>query len=178
MLSSLDEDGRILSRKHIKQRIGETVNFWKKFKTHTPHFEFLHTIQLLIPNNHELKQENDKRLKQLEEKNLSDARKMMKEHLDRIAQHNYVPISDKRYGCKICESLPTYYDDFKAIRRGPERLRVYHSNPNYRKEMEEHKRGSRPEKPKRKTVCYIDPHELSPVIRAKLHKEGKVLLYK
>lgn len=80
-------------------------------------FEFLHAIQLVIPNNRELKQENDKRLKQLEEKNLSDATKMVKEHLDRIAQHNYVPINDKRYGCKMCESLPTYYDDFKAIRK-------------------------------------------------------------
>jgi hypothetical protein len=135
-------------------------------------------IQLFIQNNRELKQENDKRLKQLEEKNLSDATKMVKEHLDRIAQHNYVPINDKRYGCKMCESLPTYYDDFKAIRKGPERLRIYHSNPNYQKEMDEYKGGLRPEEPRRKTVCYIDPRELSPAIRAKLHKEGKVLLYK
>lgn len=179
MLLSLDGDGHSLSRKGIRDQITPTMNFWKDFLTYAPiFFEFLRIVRSFIPHNQELKHENNNRLKQTEEENLNNMKKMVKEHLDRIRQHNYVPINDKRYGCKVCESLPTYYDDFKAIRKGPERLRIYHSNRNFQKEMEEYKQGSRHEKPKRKTVCYIDPRRLSLAIRVKLHKEGKVLLYK
>jgi hypothetical protein len=38
----------------------------------------------------------------------------------------------------MCESLPAYYDDFKAIRKCPEHVRIYHSNPNYQNEMDEY----------------------------------------
>jgi hypothetical protein len=43
--------------------------------------------------------------------------------------------------------------------------------------MEAFKKGLKKEKPRKKTVCYIDPNMLSPQIRADLHKQGKVYLW-
>ena len=176
MLRVLDGKAGQMSRKHIKDQIDPIMKFWEYFSNYAPYFfKFLNDIESFIANDSELSQENKKRSEQLEEDNLNDVTKIAKDHLDRIAQHPYSPSNnDGKYGCQKCESFTNYYDHLKAIRKGPERLRISHSNPNYQKEMEAFNEGSKKEKPRKKTVCYIDPHKLSLDIRVELHKQGKV----
>jgi hypothetical protein len=179
MLHALDGKAGRISRKHIRDQIDSTMKFWEDFSNYAPYFfEFLNIMKHFITNDSELSEEYKKRLEQLEEDNVQDATKIVKDHLDRIAQHPYSPNNhDGKYGCQKCESFTNYYDHLKAIRKGPERLRIYHSNPNYQKEMEAFKKDSKKEKPRKKTVCYINPQNLSPDIRVKLHKQGKVSLW-
>ncbi len=98
---------------------------------------------------------------------------MLKEHTNSLQQKlledntNNVNNSNDYY-------LGTNNDDFKAVKVGQERIRIYHSNKNYQKEMEEVKNGSRKEKPKKKFSCTFSPSLLPMDVRIKLHKGGKV----
>jgi hypothetical protein len=69
--------------------------------------------------------------------------------------------------------LGTSNDDFKAVKVRQERIRIYHSNKNYQKEMDEFNNGLR-KKHKKKITCTFSPSLLPMDVRIKLHKEGKV----
>jgi hypothetical protein len=179
MLSSLDGQAALMSRTYLKNQIDPIVKFWEDFFSYSSYFfEFLNIMNCVITHNPKLSEENKMRIEQLEEKNLADVTKIAKDHLDRIAQHPYIANNnDGNYGCQKCEGFNDYYDHIKAARVGPERILISHSNPNYQKEMEAFKKGLKKEKPRKKTVCYIDPNMLSPQIRANLHEQGKVYLW-
>jgi hypothetical protein len=179
MLSSLDGQAGRISRKYIKNQIDPVMKFWEDFVRYAPYFfKFLNIMNYVIAHDTKLIEENKSRTEQLEEKNLEDIKKIVKEHLDRIGQHPYTANNnDGNYGCQKCEDFNSYYNYIKAIRAGPERIQINHSNPNYQKEMEAFKKGLKKDKPRKKTVCYIDPNMLSPEIRADLHKQGKVYLW-
>ena len=55
--------------------------------------------------------------------------------------------------------------------RGPDRIRIYHSNPNFKKEMEEYNRRIKKKKPRKiKAVC--GPFDPWPLISNYLTKES------
>jgi hypothetical protein len=178
MLLALDGDeqgaGGRISLKHFKDNINLVMQFWKDYFYYSPYFfSFLKDIHHLIEKDPELKAEYNKLLEGDHIDNDNTVNRMLKEHLESL-QHKLLEDNVNTVNNSNDYYLGTHNDDFKAVKLGQERIRIYHSNRNYQKEMEEYKNGSRKEKPKKKFSCTFSPSELPMDIRIKLHKEGKV----
>jgi hypothetical protein len=100
--------------------------------------------------------------------------KMLKGHLNSLQQKLLEDNTSSNVNNNNDYYLGTNNDDFKAVKVGQERIRIYHSNKNYQNEMNEFKKKSRKERPKKKFSCTFSPSLLPMDVRIKLHKEGKV----
>lgn len=166
--------GRI-SPKHIKDNINPVMQFWQDFFYYTPYFfSYLKFIHRLIEMDPELKAEYNKMLEGDDKDNDATISRMLEEHLNSLQQKLLEDNTSNVNNNNNDYYLGTNNDDFKAVKVGQERIRIYHSNKNYQKEMEEFKDGSRNERPKKKFSCTFSPSLLPMDVRIKLHKEGKV----
>lgn len=167
MLLALDGDGgkgeekgkgRIIisSLRHINDMKDPVMEFWHDYFYYVPYFfHFLNVIDRLVERDPELKNEYNKILEESDKDDYTFFDKVLGER---------------------CLSLEINNPVLKAVKIGPERIRIRHINENYQKEMEEfNKNDSRKkEKPSKMFVCTFSPSKLPVDERVKLHKEGKV----
>jgi hypothetical protein len=201
MLRALDgEEGR-MSRRYIQRQREPVLSFAKDFDEYVPHFfNFYNAILCIIENDPELKEEHEKILKEKELSRENYEKKIKQEYLNSIRQYNILQLpSHKDNNGTIpnqkekCSTHASKEVSDKAVRIlhngvvevGLERIRAHHSNPNYKKEMEEFEKLSKWDKerlrgkkqPRKKTTCVFNPFLLPIDVREreKLHEQGKVL---
>jgi hypothetical protein len=147
MLAVLDDEKDTISAKQIKNRKEQTLNFLEDFFCYSRvFFLFLFKILQIVEKDDFLKNEYKDLIKKSRDKNESSIDNIVKRHhLTNDAPSNNLSI---RYDV----------EDLGIVRTKPKRIRIYHYNPNYRKEMAEyHKRPK--DKPWNRKRC--GPFKLS-----------------
>jgi hypothetical protein len=162
-----------------------------------PYFlDFCNTILCIIENDSELKEEHEKILKEKEISRENYEKKIQEEYLNSISirQHRQLPPREDNSN----EAFPTQEEkcitasnaigskaddnvrmlDNRVVEVGLERIRIHHSNPNYKKEMDEFEKWLREdregEEPRKKITCTFSPSLLPINIREKLYREGEL----
>ena len=176
MISALDGQSMDkLSSKQIKNQIGPVIRFWQDFFEYVPHYlTYLNEIESLTRNDPELfkiglleSEENDR----MESKVIQD--------LIRIRSPECLCFETGRnidsYAGRGSELTDQRFEIHRVIKVGKEMIRVRHPNPNYKREMDEFRKGLRTKKPQRKTSsCYFDPWKQKLEVLAALVKKGKI----
>jgi hypothetical protein len=169
MLRQLNADDgqkrRILSRIHIRNMIERVIKFWEDYFKYIPYFfGLLNLIQVLIQRDEELKEKYEKMLEQLEKENDVELMNREQRYLNKTTQQILASIdnsiTNKNY---VIDGSTEDDKSLTAVRKGPELIRIHHSNPNYAKELKEFEEGLIKEKPKRIISCGpFNPSRLSP----------------
>ncbi len=180
MLLALDDrEGKArISSKYIRDRIEPTINFWNDFLEYSPYFHnFLNKLLEIVRNDPELMQTG---------KDEDDLLELGRLHMERMSSYeekcSFNPHEDGSITRKLMtrakEQIFNRRDDNNksglivgSNRRGPDRIRIYHSNPNLKKEMEEYNRRIKKKKP-RKTKAVCGPFDPWPLISNHLTKES------
>ena len=158
MLLALDgeeqgEAGGRMSPKYIKDNINPVMRFWQDYFCYSPYFfSYIQYIHRLIDSDPELKDEYKKMLERDKKENDVTIDNMLKEHGNSLQQKLLENTTSNVNNNNDDYYLGTSNEDFKAVKVGQERIRIYHSNKNYQKEMEEFKNGLRKEKPEEKLM--------------------------
>jgi hypothetical protein len=175
MLQALDGkvEGR-MSPKQIKNRIEPILEYWREFFIYgSCFFEFLKIIHEVIGKDRELNEEHKKRLEAAYVKNKNSAKEITRRHLCSIAQqqqsYNNTSEYEKTRGIGNDE-------DFKVIKKRPQRIRIYHYNQNYQKEIDEFNKGLRGKPWRRKRCGPFKLPELPYTIIEQLYKRGRIQL--
>jgi hypothetical protein len=175
MLSVLDGtkgEREKISPKHIKNKKNIVIGFWQDYFYYVPYFfKFLKSMHLLIEKDPELKAEYSRILEDNNYENEATIEKMLEGHT-KVLQHKLLD-DNTTYSVNDRDDyyLGANNDDFKAVKIGQERIRIHHSNKNFKKEMLEFKNGSRKEKPKKKISCTFNPFLLPITPRVLLNLE-------
>jgi hypothetical protein len=174
MLQALDGkvEGR-MSPKQIKNRIEPTLEYWREFFIYgSCFFEFLKIIHEVIGKDRELNEEHKKRLEAADVENKNSANKITRVRLS-IAQqqqsYNDTSEYEKMRGISNDEN-------FKVIKKRPQRIRIYHYNPNYQKEMDKFNKGLRGKPWRRKRCGPFNLLELPNAVIEQLYKRGRIQL--
>ncbi|MGB7884231.1 MAG: hypothetical protein WBL44_16010, partial [Nitrososphaeraceae archaeon] len=176
MISALDgQSMRKLSSKRIKNQIEPVIYFWQDFFEYVPHYlAYLNEIESLTKNDPELckigeleSEESDR----IEMKAIQDLIRIHSpECLCLEISHN-----EDSYARRGSELTDQRFEIHRVIKVGKEMIRVCHPNPNYKREMDEFRKGLRTKKPQRKTSsCYFDPWKQKLEVLAALVKKGKI----
>jgi hypothetical protein len=153
MLQALDGNQGIISVKHLRKRTEQAINFWEDFIEYGQYFsEFLRKGLSLIKGDQELYSEYKRILQKDQAENkkylLDMSTKQFKETgLDSGSNNNSKPEDRNKNG------LLDDANALKITRTRPNRIRIYHYNPNYKQELIEYEKGLRKEKPKKRKRC-------------------------
>lgn len=169
MLMALDGEEEKLSTKHVKDKMNSVLKFWEKFIQYSPHFfNFLTEMHHLIEKDPELKNEYSK----IKQHNDDIDRRYVLRMLDEHFQGLPLNLTDSNDTNDYFKGLKE--DSFKASKLTGPRVRIYHSNSNYKKEMQDYNKKLIKKRPKKKISCTFNPSKLPIDVRVRLHKEGKV----
>jgi len=148
--------GGRLSIKYIKNNINPVIQFWQDYFYYTSYvLSYLKGIHHLINRDPELKAEYNKILERDKKENDVTINKMLEEHTNSLQQKLLENDTSNVINNNSDYYLGTNNDDFKAIKVEQEGIRIYHSNKNYQKEMEEFKNGSRKENLRRNSHTHL-----------------------
>ena len=145
--------------------VERVIKFWEDYFKYIPYFfGLLNLIQVLIQRDEELKEKNEKLLEQLEKENDVELMNREQRYLNKTTQQILASIinsiTNKNY---VIDGSNEDDKSLTAVRKGPELIRIHHSNPNYAKELKEFEEGLIKEKPKRIISCGpFNPSRLSP----------------
>ena len=175
MLRTLDDQSmRKLSPKHIKDQIGPVIAFWLDFFEYAPHYlAYLNTIGRIIKNDPELSKLDQQEIVQYDAKTNNLIEDLTSTNRQETLNH----ASGKKDNGPGPESKETKsgFGFQKVPRVSKEIILVQHPNLNYKKEMDEFRKGLRTKKPQRKTSsCYFDPWKQAPEVLGQLIKKGKI----
>jgi hypothetical protein len=175
MLRALDGDRGRVSNKYLKNLTEPTLKFWEDYYEYMPSlFELLYKGHALIDSDQELKIKYQKML----ERHRIEIERYQKETISNylkqaLLQSDYG--GNDGYKGNGKEETSKHDDYLRVTRARPDRIRIYHYNPNYKKEMEERKKGIRKEDPwKRKRCGPFRLSQLPPNIIFQLTKEGRL----
>ena len=177
MLEALDgEKGKISSRQ-IKNRKESTLKFLEEFFYYFRLFLLfeLYTLQI-IKEDEFLKKEYEDLLKKDKEKNeVSIDNIIKKQVIYQQSNHQHILLS---YNNGVNDNVSVNKDDNEDLRIKrikQKRIRIYHYNPNYRREMEEYEKRLRDTPPwKRKRCGPFKLSELPSVAIKQLIEKGKL----
>jgi hypothetical protein len=189
MLRALDGEEGIMSRRYIERQKKRVSSFFKDFYEYIPYFvDFYIAILYIIENDPELKEEYEKILKEKAISSENYEEKIKQGYINSLSQPRQ---SSNQIQCitgsnKGDVKLPQNVRmlDNGILEVGLERIKVDHSNPNYKEETEEFEKLSKLDRerlrgekkqPRKKTTCIFSPFELPVDKIEKLQAEGKVL---
>lgn len=155
--------------------IEPTLKFWKDYYKYIPYlFELLYKGQTLIESDQELKNEYQKMLEESRIETEKYQEETITNYLKQVLLQSNE--SSNNEGKGNGEKETSKHDNYlKLIRARPDRIRIYHHNPNFKKEKEERERGLRKEDPcKRKRWRPFRLSQLPANIIFQLVKEGRL----
>jgi hypothetical protein len=178
MTEQIDGKEKMISAKQIKNRKQSTLDFLEKFIYYYHVYVNLRIIALDFLKNDNALMEEYKKLSNEEETDnevaLKDIAIKYLRDLNELSNSNN---SDKNNCEKVNAALNDKYSIISKTRQKRDRIRIYHSNSNYLREMEELKKGLRKNKPQRRKVCGpFRISELHPKMVLQLLEEKRIKL--
>ena len=196
MLLAIDNlKGARIAPKYIRSRIAPTIDICNDFLEYSPYIhQFLNLLYDIVKDDPELIKlyRHQKMLIDnvtptiLTEQDENYLLELERLHMERMSSYQDMGPFDPQVDDTITRKLikrakeQTYVsrDHNNKIdlvigsnRTGPDRIRIYHSNPNFKKEMEEYNNKIRKKKPK-KTMAVCGPFNPWPLISNNLTKES------
>jgi hypothetical protein len=168
MLKELDGviDGKI-STKYIRIHKQKVLDFWEEFLEYA---HYLFKVWNLLPSLNKYAPGLKQRYKETVSKKVDDDNKKYMERITdelgqaMLQQYYYGNDSSTAYEDTVNRLLDSYGQRDADTHTSPVRIKITHSNPNYKKEMEEYRKKQnettfniRQVKPKKKTQCIINP---------------------
>jgi hypothetical protein len=179
----------IINAIYIKRQIKPVFKFWTEFFDYIHYFFFFRSliISSVILNNSEL---TEKLKRILEEKKIDreDYKKeMIHQYLaQRQLSQNQIQNFSLSQNDNIANEKEKNSIDNNSVKNdllmdngitivGDQRIRIHHSNPNYKREMQQYSDHPLNQKPKRKWSCGpFQPHELPRWKVEEMRREGKL----
>jgi hypothetical protein len=155
MLLALDGKEGMISPKHIRNKREAVLRFWTEYFEYSPDFFDFISKALKVTN------ESDTLRELYNRKALIDANKdtqyitkLAKRHMNEMSLYHENPIdAEAAFQKQVFDEQITLSNDRNLIKLRPDRIRIFHSNQHYKREMKEYKKGLRNEKPRRRIVC-------------------------
>jgi hypothetical protein len=173
MIRAIDGQGiRKLSARHIKNQMEPVIRFWSDFFKYIPFYlGYLNMIGRIINYDPELfrldQHESGTKTNDIVEESGLIHQKVIK---------NKSSTNEKSVG-QVSKKTGLGLSFCKVPSVSREMILVRHPNSNYKREMDEFRKGLRREMPKRKTSsCYFDAWKQSPEILGALIKKRKICI--
>jgi hypothetical protein len=155
MLLALDGKDGIITPKHIRDKKEAVLRFWTEyFEYSLDFFAFISKALVLVHESDSFRdQYNTKELIGVN-KDQEYIKELAKQHMIEMLSYQEDAIdAGAAFQKQLVDEQISLSNDRNLTKKRPDRIRIFHSNQHYKKEMEEYKRGLRNEKPRRRIVC-------------------------